>query len=73
MSATLRYTFCIELPDQIDAILWAEIIQDAEPHDDTDAKVIARWLGDIISAVEDDCADMLPDGCLLFSLFRGGF
>ena len=60
--ARARFTLRIEIPEGIDPNTESEILDVMEEHNDTKNGALLRWLGDVLSDVEDELSSRLPEG-----------
>jgi len=58
----LTFALRITIPEHVHSGVLAEIDDDAEPHDHTQADAIARWVGGLLAEAESTIAAKLPDG-----------
>jgi hypothetical protein len=58
----LSFPLRITIPEHVHAGVLAEIDDDAQQHDRTQADAIARWVGGLLDEAAQLVADKLPDG-----------
>jgi hypothetical protein len=58
----LSFPLRIVVPEHVHAGVLAEIDDDAEPHDRTQADAIARWLGGLLDDAVATLSAKLPEG-----------